>query len=106
MDQITKKTVLDKIQLYWPDHDSREIPSILNKYGTESYHKEQTRVHLAMLKLSEGLLDKLDTYLESARSNYHDVLAWAEYPDEMKMKLDLSLENSRSWKSAQEMMVE
>ena len=85
MDQISKKTVLDKIKIYWPDLKSREVLSILNKYGDEDYHKEQVRVHLAILKLSEGQLDKLESYLESARSDYRDVLAWAEYPEEMML---------------------
>jgi len=85
MDPISQKKVLEKIQLYWPDRDSEDILAILNKYGTESYHKEQTRIHLAILKLSGGQLDKLETYLETARTDYRDVLAWAEYPEEMKI---------------------
>ena len=85
MDLNSKKEILEKIQVYWPDHESGEILNTLNRYGTESYHKEQSRVHLAILKLSNGQLDRLEYFVETARSDYRDVLAWAEYPEEMEI---------------------
>ncbi|TFH35211.1 MAG: hypothetical protein E4G99_07810 [Anaerolineales bacterium] len=48
-----------------------------------SADKEPPRVHLAILKLSEGDPLKLLQYIEAARIDYRDVLAWAEYPAQM-----------------------
>jgi hypothetical protein len=36
-----------------------------------------------MLKLSEGQLGLLKHYLNRAKQDYRDVLAWAEYPEEL-----------------------
>ena len=56
---------------------------MLDLYGRESYEQEQIRVRLAILKLSEGNLDNLRLLVESAKRDYRDVLAWAEYPNAM-----------------------
>ncbi len=45
--------------------------------------KESLRVKLAILKLCDGEVDKLLHYIEVARFDYRDVLAWAEYPEQM-----------------------
>ena len=58
---------------------------ILNQYGVEEYQRERDRVQLAILKLSQGQFDLLEYYLEVACSDYRDVLAWAEYPEVMKL---------------------
>lgn len=55
----------------------------LSDYGTASYEREVDRVRLAVLKLSHGELDKLLLLVKDAKADYRDVLAWAEYPDEM-----------------------
>ena len=57
---------------------------ILTSYGRECHEKEPARVRLAILKLSEGKLDKLEYYTGIARQDYRDVLAWAEYPRQTK----------------------
>ena len=45
---------------------------------------EGARVQLAILKLSEGQRDKLTELVRMAKRDYRDVLAYAEYPEEMK----------------------
>jgi hypothetical protein len=44
---------------------------------------QSPRVQLAILKLSEGDPEKLLQYIEAARVDYRDVLAWAEYPEQL-----------------------
>lgn len=44
---------------------------------------EPARVHLAILKLSGGDPEKLQHNIEAAKIDYRDVLAWAEYPEQM-----------------------
>ncbi len=45
---------------------------------------EAPRVQLAILKLSDGKAEKLLTYIEAAKRDYRDVLAWAEYPEQIR----------------------
>ena len=76
--------VLRKIKKMWPDADPHEILDLLNAYGMESYETGRTRVQLAILKLSEGNRDRLPTLVRMAKADWRDVLAYAEYPEEMR----------------------
>jgi hypothetical protein len=40
---------------------------------------------VACLKLSDGDLARLKKYVEAATTDYRDVLAWAEYPRQMRL---------------------
>lgn len=57
---------------------------ILDLYGKESHVRELERVQIAILKLSGGDLENLRAYVEIAKSDYRDVLASAEFPEEMR----------------------
>lgn len=57
-----------------------EVLSMLGEYGTESWHREADRVRLAALKLASGGIERLRSAIESAKCDYRDVLASAEYP--------------------------
>ncbi len=58
----------------------------LFRYGRESHEREAARVHLAILKLSNGDLLKLDKMVDLACRDYRDVLAMAESPAYMKLE--------------------
>jgi hypothetical protein len=58
--------------------------TLLDEYGVESYEREKHRVQLAVLKLSEGDLDRVPEFMTWAKRDYRDVLAYAEYPNEMR----------------------
>lgn len=85
MARITRGKVLEKVAQYWPDVNPREIMDILDEYGIESSERGRARVHLAIVKLSEGQRDRLEELVEMAKRDYRDVLAYAEYPEEMRM---------------------
>ena len=71
-------------QLFSPE----ELPSVmalLQSYGTQSWQRELDRVRLALLKLSNGSLESLRQGLEVAHQDYRDILAWAEYPNAMRL---------------------
>ena len=54
-------------------------------YGTRPYHQEKERVWLAILKLyDENRETSLPTWINTARGDFRDVIAWAEYPNAMK----------------------
>jgi hypothetical protein len=58
---------------------------ILDEYGTCSWEVGRERVQLAILKLSEGDLDTLRSYMALAKTDYRDVLAMAEYPGQFAL---------------------
>jgi hypothetical protein len=57
---------------------------VLAGYGTRSHEREEIRVRVAVLKLSDGSLERLQALIAHAKRDYRDVLAWAEYPEEMR----------------------
>ena len=57
-----------------------EARVILARYGVAAWQREPVRVRVAALKLAAGDLEQLDHFIEVARADYRDVLAWAEYP--------------------------
>lgn len=67
---------------------AREFPQetgaaldILDRYGSEEWHREAERVRMAALKLAQGDLKRLAAAIETATCDYRDVLAPAEYPE-------------------------
>jgi len=83
----TKTLIESKIKKVFPGRSYDEILSILARYGEEKHEKEQDRVHLAILKLcEEEMLDDPSKYVEIAKKDYRDVLAWAEYPSQLDCK--------------------
>ena len=83
MSSYPRDLVKAKAAKCFPSLDTDEVLSILDRYGTEVYERERERVHVAILKLSEGDRDKLLANLEIAKRDYRDILAYAEYPEEM-----------------------
>lgn len=78
-------TLVDALvtRLFGPD-GRVEAANLLAQYGTQEYEREQVRVRVAALKLSDGSLERLRDAVASAKRDYRDVLAWAEYPGEMQ----------------------
>ena len=77
--------VMIKIKQFWPDQDPQAILDLLNAYGTHEMERGRTRVHLAILKLCAGNLEKLTGLVQMAKRDYRDVVAFAEYPEQMKL---------------------
>jgi hypothetical protein len=59
----------------WPT-----VKALLAQYGTEDWQREAARVQLATLKLAQGSLEQLRSWIGIALEDYRDVLAPAEYP--------------------------
>lgn len=60
--------------------DYTTVTAMLNEYGTEKWHRESTRVRPAALKVANGSVQKLRACIDSAKQDYRDALAAAEYP--------------------------
>ena len=85
MSQTSRALVLRKLYACFTDADlAGAALDLLDSYGVEAYQREPERVQLAILKLSDGDMDQLRHYVEVAKQDYRDVLAWAEYPEQMR----------------------
>lgn len=80
MSRSPRDQVLRKVTRLWPDVDPQAIMDVLDEYGVQG----RERVHLAILKLSEGDRERLPELVQMAKRDYRDVLAYAEYPEEIK----------------------
>ena len=85
MARNTRDGVLTKVARYWPDVNPQEIMTVLDEYGVNSSERGCVRVQLAILKLSNGQRDQLAELVRMAKRDYRDVVAYAEYPEEMRI---------------------
>ena len=81
----TRVAVEARASSEFPDANLAEIMAVLDRYGVQPHETEIRRVHMALLKLSEGRRDVLESGVETAKADYRDVLAYAEYPAEMAL---------------------
>lgn len=78
-------SVRRKIAQIYPRRNRQEILASLEEYGQETYETGKMRVYLAILKLcEEENLPDPSHYVKMARQDFRDVLAWAEYPNQMR----------------------
>jgi hypothetical protein len=75
--QWTREAVEARVARDYPDMDPEVVLAILDRYGLKGFQRERERVHLAILKLSEGDIRALIGYTKAAESDYRDVLWWA-----------------------------
>lgn len=78
-----KNLVITKAKDCFPNENLQQVLSILNLYGLEEHEGEVERVQIAILKLSENDLQQLKEAVQEAKRDYRNVLAWAEFPDEL-----------------------
>jgi len=79
---ILTKTIGDMFPVA---HERRRVEQELRRYGEASYHRERERVQLAILKLAGRDLDKVRECTDAACIDYRDVLAWAEFPEQISL---------------------
>ena len=73
-----------KLAKMFPDAAVRvQIENELNRYGLEKYERERTRVQLAILKVAGISFEQIKKWTDIAKQDYRDVLASAEYPNQL-----------------------
>jgi hypothetical protein len=77
---VVDATVALKINAIFPEEHHEPALRILEAYPGRA----GTRLQLAMLKNSDGDLDKLADQVRLAEVDYRDVLALAEYPRQLR----------------------
>jgi hypothetical protein len=74
-----------KLVTMFPETKRRDaVEAELARYGIGDHEPEAERVRLAVLKLSGPDLERVRTHVRAAKGDYRDVLAWAEYPAQIK----------------------
>ncbi len=85
MNQPTPNVTRDDVErVVRRDFVADQYGSVMGILAEYSHEREPHRVHLAVLKLAAGKLDELRRGIETAKCDYRDVLAYAEYPAYMK----------------------
>ena len=79
----TSELVEKKVQQLFVPKNWPEVWAILNAY-TDASSMNNSRVHLAILKLSNGYLTQLRSCLQTANQDPRDVIAPAEYPNQLR----------------------
>ena len=82
--EITPSLVPVLTARLFAEHDRAEASAMLAEHAANAKHPEIVRVQVAALKLSDGAIDKLRQAIANANIDYRDVLAWAEYPAQMR----------------------
>ncbi|HEX3625011.1 MAG TPA: hypothetical protein VH280_06225 [Verrucomicrobiae bacterium] len=81
---VTAEDIARIARREFPPENVSEVLAIIDEYGIEKWHREPTRVRLAILKLAEGSIERLRNHVETAKWDFRDVLSWAEYPEYSK----------------------
>ena len=84
--QVDEKDISRLVHREFGPTMAAEVMRMLSSYGSEPWEREAMRVMAAVLKLAEGDSRQVEQFLNSARADYRDVLAWAEYPEYMRRK--------------------
>ncbi len=72
----TREEIIAAIRTVFPDSDAATVLSVVDLYGVEPHEREKERVQLAIVALSQGDEDKLLYFVQTAKTDYRDVLHW------------------------------
>jgi len=81
----TREHVIAAVQRAFPSKLVTEVLKLLDAYGVQPYERERERVQVAIVALSEGDEAKLRYLIDVAKSDYRDVLFWADCPEQAKL---------------------
>ena len=101
--KVARKHVERIVRRDFPSEQFENVMAILDEYGKEKFENEVSRVQVDILKLSSGSIDSLRKNVKAAKSDYRDVISWAEYPNYRWDTSKLSIEEqkeicSKDWK--------
>jgi hypothetical protein len=87
--RVDRGDVLRVLKRDFPAEDAVALLAELDQYGTESWHYSRDRVQLAILKLADGQKDRLLLCLKTAKTDFRDVVAPAEYAEYRRRNIRL-----------------
>lgn len=81
---VSEEDVVRVVQRDFGPDQFDAVMKIVSEYGTGDRERGRHRVRLAVLKLANGNMAAVRSYIETAKCDYRDILAYAEYPEYMK----------------------
>ena len=79
-----RELVEAKVKLLFPDKAPAEILQLLDEYDSD-FGEGTARIQLAILKLSDGDIEKLRYHIAAAKRDYRDVILPAENPELLRV---------------------
>lgn len=81
---VRRDVIVAKIRHVFPGRDEEAVLTQLRAYGSRQHETDVERVYLAILKLcdEQGAADP-SAYVERAKQDPRDIIAWAESPNLM-----------------------
>src|SRR5437660_4629841 len=79
-----EERILERIRREFQGADQNCVVDLLASYSGP----ESDRVRWNILELSKGKLEKIGAYVKAARTDYRDILYWAEYYENNPMLRD------------------
>lgn len=74
----TRDDVIEAVARTFPHNDPATILTLLDLYGTERHEGGREQIQLAILKLSDGDIEKLPDLVRAAKHDWRDILYWLE----------------------------
>lgn len=81
--RYNRELVVAKVKKFFPNENPDKILAILDLYGDRP---EKHRVHVAIIKMSEGNIERLKECVATAIFDYRDVVGAAEYEEDWLMR--------------------
>ena len=75
----TRDAVVASVHATFQGCDPATLLAVLDRYGAEPWEPEKERVQLAIVDLCGGDKDKLLNLVQTAKTDYRDVLAWKQF---------------------------
>ena len=76
----TRTDLESAVRAAFPLSDAATVLSVIDLYGTEPHEPERERVQLAIVALSQGSEEKLLEFVQTAKTDYRNILSWVESP--------------------------
>lgn len=98
----TREQVVEIAATLFRENVEQVLPE-LDQYGVEPHHAERERVHLALLRLSDGDRSRLTEQLAIAKTDFREVLVAAEIPLSWTQWRNpaVSLDEAQRWRLAE-----
>ncbi len=80
---VSRDDVVRVIRREYPSPEFAAVLSALDRYRGDGSERGRARVQLAILKLAAGDATELARHVEAAVRDFRDVLAQAEYPEDL-----------------------
>lgn len=88
--EISDSDIYRIIRRDYPQSEFSKVVVLLKMYKSKS-EEGKKRIYAGILKLSEGKVELIKTFVEKANYDYRDIIALSEYPNYSRFAFDNNL---------------